>query len=137
MSNHLKASELFSNAHVTIGCDYSQRVLVVARSPNVFESIEDIEAATAALARVFPLSQRARFCILNDYRIGPLRVHPALEPAFNRFRAETERGFVRAALVVATAVGRLRGDRLREATSTLPMLVVESLDEALAFLLKR
>ena len=136
MPPSLRATPLFSSPHLTIGVDRAQRILVITRSSQPFERVEDIEAARLSLAKVFPASQRAGFAILNDYRAAPLRVHPALEPAFARFRAETELGFERAAQIVGTPVGRIRTDRMREA-APLPMKIFGSLDEALVFLTER
>lgn len=131
----LRASVLFKNEHLTIACDRSQRILVITRSARMFDSVEEIDAARLGLMKVFPEAQRAGFSILNDYRLGPVRVHPAHEPAFARFRAETEHGFTRGAIVVSTPVGRARSDRLRESTP-LPSKVFQSLDEAVEYLLQ-
>ncbi len=135
MALTIRATELFRNQHLGIACDRGQRILVITRSSQPFERGEDIDAARLGLAKVFPDAQRAGYSILNDYRQGPLRVHPAHEPAFARFRAETERGFTRAAHLITTAVGRARADRLHQ-PATIPYLLFETLDEALAFLLQ-
>jgi len=124
---------LFENAQLQVRCDHAQRILVVVRTDVPFQRVEEIDATTAALARVFPVERRAGFAILSDFRGGPLRVHPALEPAFTRYREESVRGFARAAVVVGSAVGRIRGDRLREHHAGLKVLVTESVDEALTF----
>jgi len=135
MQYSLKASELFSNGHVTIGCDYGQRIVVVTRKARPYESVEEIDKARQQFFSAAPTAQRAQYCVLNDYRLAPLRVHPALEPAFARYRAETERGFARAAVLVTTKVGGIRSGRLGDAAS-LPLLVSESLEEALEFLIR-
>lgn len=132
----LRTTVLFKNEHLTISCDRGQRILVITRSSQPFESVEEIDTARLGLAKAFPESQRAGYSILNDYRLGPVRVHPAHEPAFARFRAETERGFTRAAHVIASAVGKARSERLREGAA-LPSKLLHSLDDALAYLLER
>jgi hypothetical protein len=131
----IRATELFRNQHLTIACDRGQRILVITRSSKPFERVEEIDAVRLSLAKVFPAAQRVAYSILNDYRLGPVRVHPAHEPAFGRFRTETELGFTRAAHLVATPVGRVRSDRLRE-TAALPSKMFHTLDEALAFLIQ-
>ncbi|HEX5099003.1 MAG TPA: hypothetical protein VFV94_05860 [Polyangiaceae bacterium] len=70
--------------------------------------------------------------MLSDCREGPVRVHPALEPAFARYRDETMRGFLRAAVIVKTTLGRIRGDRLGD-SAPVPSLITESVEEALRF----
>ena len=124
---------LFHNAQLSFRCDHAQRIVVVVRTAVPFQRVEEIEATTAALVRVFPSERRAGFSILSDFREGPLRVHPALEPAFTRYREESQRGFVRCAVIVATPVGRARGARLREQEQSTQLLVTESVEAALAF----
>jgi hypothetical protein len=126
-------SELFRNAHLTIRCDYAQRILIIERSSVPFQRVEEIEAVTQALGRVFPVEKRTGFGVLSDFRAGPVRVHPALEPAFTRYREESERGFLRRVVVVATPVGKIRGDRLSD-TAGKSVKMVTSLEEALAYL---
>jgi len=124
---------LFQNAYLSFRCDHAQRIFVVVRTPLPFQRVEEIEATTAALARTFPLEQRKGFSIVSDFRVAPLRVHPALEPAFARYREETMRGFRRAAVIVGTALGRIRGERIGD-SAPLPLLVTESVEEAMSFL---
>jgi len=124
---------LFHNAQLSFRCDHAQRIFVVVRTAVPFQRVEEIEATTAALARIFPTERRAGFSILSDFREGPVRVHPALEPAFTRYREESQRGFVRCAVIVATPVGRARGARLREQEHSSQLLVTESVEDALAF----
>jgi hypothetical protein len=135
MRYSLRASELFSNAHVAIGCDYGQRILVVTRKPQPFDGVEDIDRVRQQFSTAIPDALRGTYSVLNDYRLAPLRVHPSLEPAFGRLRAETERGFMRSAVVVATKVGGIRSERLGVAAS-IPVLVSQSFEDALAFLLR-
>ncbi|MGC4092679.1 MAG: hypothetical protein QM756_33325 [Polyangiaceae bacterium] len=131
----MRASVLFKNEYLTIACDRTQRILVITRSAKPFERVEEIDVARLALSRAFPESQRVGFSVLNDYRLAPVRVHPAHEPAFARFRAETELGFTCAAHVVASPVGRVRSDRLR-GTGTLPSKMFQTFDEALTYLVE-
>jgi hypothetical protein len=134
MRYSLKASQLFSNVHATIGCDYAQRILVVTRKSRPYESVADIEKMRQQFSSAAPEALRATYSVLNDYRLAPLRVHPALEPAFARLRAETERGFARSAILVATKVGAIRSGRLGDA-APIPVLISQSLEDALQFLI--
>jgi hypothetical protein len=126
---------LFNNAHVAIGCDYGQRILVVTRKSRPFDSVDDIDKVRQQFSSAIPEALRSTYSVLNDYRAAPLRVHPSLEPAFGRLRAETERGFMRSAVVVATKVGGIRSGRLGDA-ATIPVLVSQSFEDALAFLIR-
>ncbi|HWP05730.1 MAG TPA: hypothetical protein VNN72_08315 [Polyangiaceae bacterium] len=124
---------LFQNAHLSFRCDHAQGIVVAVRTPLAFQHVEEIEATTAALVRTFPVERRKGFTILSDFREGPVRVHPALEPAFTRYRDETMRGFLRGAVIVGTTLGRIRGDRLGD-SAPIPLLITESVEEALAFM---
>lgn len=108
-------------------------MLLLQRTALPFQRVEEIEAMTQALARVFPTERRKGFVILSDFRDAPVRVHPALEPAFLRYREESERGFVRSAVIVATPVGQVRGNRLRDAAGQ-GAAIVTTVEDALAFL---
>jgi hypothetical protein len=132
----LHGTELFKNAHVRLSCDYAQGIVILQRTALAFQRLEEVEAATEALARALPHDKRAGFSILSDFRSAPVRVTPALEPAFARFRQETERGFSRAAIVVSTPVGRVRSDRLKD-TALIPVAIVETVELALEFLKAR
>jgi len=129
-------SQLFENEYITIHCKVRERIVVVRRSGIPFRNRQDLDETTAEFARVFPIHRRRGFSILNDVRQGPVTVHQFLEPAHTRFRKESERGFDRSAIVVSTLLGRVRSSRLAAGVG-LPMVIVDSMEEALAFLTAR
>jgi hypothetical protein len=58
-------------------------------------------------------SQRSQWArIVLEMRHAPVHVHPTLDPAFERFRRETETGCAGLAIVLVTPLGRVRSDRL-------------------------
>lgn len=118
---------------VRVTIDYVARVVHLHRSKRPFRTLDEVEETTRALATALPPHRRSGFGMLIDMRVAPERVTQALEPAFDRFRSETERGFERAAVVVASTLGRARSQRLQR-SARVPILVADSLDEALEFL---
>jgi hypothetical protein len=120
------------DAYITVRLLRSPRIVLLVRTAQAFPTIADIDRSTAALNEVLPHSKRLGLRIVIDMRLAPVRVHPALDPAFERFCRETEQGFVRAAVVVATPLGRVRADRLSKPTSV-PARVVGSFEEAVQF----
>jgi hypothetical protein len=109
------------------------RIVLLVRTREPFRTISDLEQCIADFSRFIPASRRARWRIIIDMRLGPTRVDPSLEPAFERFRKETHAGFARAAVIVETPLGRVRAERLSN-ISDVPLCVVGSLEEALAFI---
>ncbi len=126
------AREIFKNEHFVITCDHSRRVVFVQRTAVPLRRASDVEEGISALVREVPAERRVGWGIVSDYRDAPLRVHPALEPVWARYRSESERGFRRAAVVVATPVGKVRGARLGEG-ARIPVVIVNSMEEALRF----
>jgi len=108
---------------------FADKVVVVRRTAAPFARIADIDRAIDVLAKALPADRRKGHAVLIDMRTAPVRTDPSLEPAFARYRAETERGFERAVVVVDTVVGRIRSDRLGQ-TTQIPLDIVATLDEA-------
>jgi hypothetical protein len=121
------------NAYLSVRLLPSSRIVLLTRTAQAFETATEIDQCAAELARAVPRETRNGLRILLDMRSGPIRVHPALDPAFERFRRETELGFACAAVVVATPLGKLRADRLAN-PKAFPVRVVGSLEEALDFI---
>lgn len=108
---------------------YADKIVIVRRTPALFARLGDIEATTEALARVLPTERRKQHGVLVDMRVAPVRTDPSLEPAFERYRREVERGFERVVVVVTTVVGRMRSERLG-AAAQIPLTIVGSIEEA-------
>jgi hypothetical protein len=127
---------LVQNAFLSLRWFPTLRLVLLTRTSQAFQTAADIEHCTTELARAVPLGGRKGARIVLDMRHAPVRVHPALDPAFERFRRETETGFACSAIVVVTPLGRVRSDRLTSTVSTasFPMRVVSSLEAALEFI---
>lgn len=108
---------------------FTDKVVVVRRTALPFARVADTDRAIEVIARALPDHLRTGHSVLVDMRVAPLRTDPSLEPAFARYRAEVERGFDRAVVVVATVLGRVRSDRLGQ-TTRIPLDVVATIDEA-------
>jgi hypothetical protein len=75
-------SELVRKAHMSVRLLQPQGLVVLARTETPFETAQEVDACVADLRRAVPLDSRPRFCMLVDMRRAPIRVHPALDPAF-------------------------------------------------------
>jgi hypothetical protein len=126
-------SSVLQGPYMSVRLFPSARIALLTRSALVFQTPGEVDECTEELSQALPRASRQSLRIIVDMRLGPIRVHPALDPAFERFRRETELGFLRSAVIVATPLGRLRADRLHGRTNV-PMRVVGSLEDALAFL---
>jgi hypothetical protein len=123
-------TELLRSAHVMLRLYRSRRIALLTRSEQAFETASAIDRCVSDLARGLPHAARRELRIIIDTRRSPLRVHPALDPAFERFRKETQAGFLAAAIVIASPVGRARAERFA-APVALPIAIFGSLAEAL------
>jgi hypothetical protein len=120
-------------AHVSVRLFQSPRIVLFTRTNEPFEAVADVERCIRDFARIMPARSRAQWRIVIDMRLGPTRVHPALDPAFARLRKETQVGFTRVAVIVETPLGRVRAERLAS-TSDVPHCVVHTLEDAVEFL---
>jgi hypothetical protein len=105
------------------------RILLLTRTAQLFQTPLELDQCATELLAALPRDTRSGWRHLIDMRQAPVRVHPSLDPAFDRFRAETEIGFARVAVIVETPLGRVRADRLAKPTSR----IVDSIEEALLF----
>jgi len=124
---------LLSGDHLSVRVFRTQRLALFTRTSAPFLTAAEVERCINDLARVLPASDRAGWRVLIDMRLSPIRVDPALDPAYERLRRETHAGFERVAVVVTTPLGRMRAERLSKGAS-IPVAIVGSLDEAFAFL---
>jgi hypothetical protein len=127
------SSLALQNAHVSMRLFQCPRIVLFTRKKEPFETVADVDRCTQDFARVLPVRARARWRIVIDMRLGPTRVHPSLDPAFERLRKETHLGFDRVAVVVGTPLGRVRAERLA-INADVPLCIVHSLEEAVDFL---
>ncbi len=124
-----RGTSLLRSDLVEMDIHFADKVVVVRRTAVQFARVADLDRAVELIAGALPSERRRGYSVLLDMRIAPLRTDPSLEPAFARYRAETERGFERVVVVVATVVGRIRSDRLGQ-TTRIPINIVASIDEA-------
>jgi hypothetical protein len=124
-----RGNPVWRNEFVELEVSYADKIVIVRRTAAPFARLGDIEATTEALARVLPIERRKQHAVLVDMRVAPVRTDPSLEPAFERYRREVERGFERAVVVVTTVVGRMRSERLAAAVQ-IPLTIVGSIEEA-------
>jgi hypothetical protein len=107
-------------------------IVLLTRTSQVFDTVAEIERTIEDLARSIPLRTRSGWSVIIDSRLSPTRVNPALEPAFERLRRESQAGFSCVAVIVATPLGKMRSERLSN-VSDVPVRTVGSIEEALEF----
>lgn len=135
-ATNLAKRPVLRNEFIEVEVDYSRRIVFLRRSASPFRHPEAIDRTIAELAQALPDRVRARSGILLDMRQGPTRPKPELDTAFQRYRSETERGFDRVAVVVESALGKVRSDRLK-ATSEVEVQIFQSPDDAESWLMER
>lgn len=124
---------LVQNAFYSLRLHKAYQVILFTRTSQPFQAAAEIDLCTSELSKALPRAARNGIRVVLDMRQGPIRVHPALDPAFERFRKETQAGFARTAVVVTTPLGRVRADRLANADGS-PMRIVGSMEEAVDFI---
>jgi hypothetical protein len=132
----LVSRRLLQSDFVEVEVDYARRIVVLRRSSNAFRNSAEVDQTIAELAKAVPDRVRAGHQILIDMRGAPVRANPELDTAFERYRAETERGFERVAVLVESTLGKIRSDRLKQ-TAKAEVGIFLSLDEALSWLIER
>lgn len=125
-------STLFQNPQLSSRQFQSARIVLTTRTSEPYQTLGELERSIDELAKALPVPVRAGWRHIIDMRLGPTRVHPALDPAFERLRRETNVGFARVAVIVTTPLGRVRAERLN--VSPVPLSIVGTLEEALAFI---
>lgn len=126
-------AELLRSPHFSLRLFHAPRIALMTRTSAPLQTVAEVERCIEDFARAIPAQARGGWRVVIDMQQGPTRVHPALDPAFQRLRSETQAGFSRVAVIVATPLGKIRAERLAQ-VSTLPLAVVGSLEEALEFL---
>jgi hypothetical protein len=125
-------SPALQNRHLSVRLLQLHRVVLTTRTSELFQTLAEVERCIDDLAKALPVPARAGWRNIIDMRLAPTRVHPALDPAFERLRRETNVGFARVAVIVTTPLGRVRAERLN--ISPVPLLIVGTMEEALDFL---
>jgi hypothetical protein len=133
---NLANRRVLKNDFIEAEVDYSRRIVIVTRNATAFRQPDEIDRTIAELTQALPDHLRTGSRILIDMRQGPTRPKPELDTAFERFRTETERGFERVAVLVESALGKVRSDRLKSTADT-EVRIFQSLDDARAWLAQR
>lgn len=87
------------------------RVVEVRRTERGFETVGELDDAHLELIRTLDTQPRVRLGIVVDLRLAPARNDPDFERAMVRHRPRLFESFVRRAVVVRSAVGRLNVQR--------------------------
>ncbi len=132
----IQAFDVFENKHWALLRVRPQLILVVRRTAVPFESAEEVHASFAELEAALAEYNRKRFSLLVDLRSAPQRNDPEYEKAASHEPASLSKDFVRVAVVVRTAAGKLQvGRHVR--TSGAKMQLFNDEAEALEYLQPR
>lgn len=111
-------------------------VLAVRRTDASYESVEEVTASFAELDRAMKDYNRRLFSLLVDLRAAPKRNDPEYEKAAAREPVVLARDFIRCAVLVATAAGKLQvGRHIR--MNSIKMKLFDDEVEALEYLQPR
>jgi hypothetical protein len=132
----IHAFEVYENKHWALLRVRPQMILLVRRTPVPYESVEDVHASFAELEAALEEYNRKHFSILVDLRSAPQRNDAEYERAASHEPAALAKNFVRAAVLVRTAAGKLQvGRHMRNLGIKMPPFNDEA--EALEYLQPR
>ena len=103
---------LLTNQHFVIGAYAGERIFRVTRTSVPFVTKDEVETSCRAVERTLNRQGRATSCVIVDSRDAPGRNDPQFEAWFSPHRKAMILGFLRAAVLVRMAVGKLQVDRL-------------------------
>jgi hypothetical protein len=103
---------LLTNAHFRIDVYPGAAILRVTRTGVAFASKADVDSSCRAVEAALNRHGRATSCVIVDSREAPGRNDPQFEAWFSPHRKGMITGFLRAAILVRMAVGKLQVDRL-------------------------
>jgi hypothetical protein len=132
----LNAIEVYENLHWTLLRVRPQHILIVRRTDQPYESAEEVYESFQGLEGALLEYDRKHFSLLVDLRAAPQRNDPEYEHAAAQEPIELARDFVRVAVLVRTAAGKLQvGRHIRN--SGAKMLPFNDEVEALEYLQPR
>jgi hypothetical protein len=102
---------LLRTAYFELEVDPARKYVRYVRSATAFESVATYETVLDRLLEALERVERSHYAILVDMRLGPIRSGDDFDASAFRFRREVFRGFARAAVLVATEIGRLQVTR--------------------------
>jgi hypothetical protein len=103
---------VLKNRHYVVEPLAGERIVVAVRSVEPFATKAEVDSSCGALLRALDTFGRSTSCVLIDSRLAPGRTDPHFDGWFARYRSGMLTGFLRAAILVQSAVGRLHADRL-------------------------
>ena len=117
----------FANKHWLVDRGTTQLLLRVSRTEAPFLRLEDVTMSFNELDHALGTYNRRHFCLLVDMRAAPQRNDPEFEQAASHQPAVLSAGFVRVAVLVRTASGRLQvGRHIRTQSIAMNMFNDES-----------
>lgn len=102
---------LLSDAHFEMVYDDAVRVVSLRRTTAPFSTISQMRDGFEAVNRILDGIGRSTISLVVDTREAPPRNDPDFEKAFAPLRSKMFRGLRRAAVLVATPIGRLQVER--------------------------
>jgi hypothetical protein len=103
---------LLKNDHFAVDAYPGERIFRVTRTAVQFATKDEVDTSCRAVERTLNRQVRATSCVLVDSRDALPRNDPQFEAWFSPYRKGMILGFLRAAILVRMAVGKLHVDRL-------------------------
>lgn len=101
--------------HWSVRRDVTQNVVWLVRSPEPYNSVEEIHASFDPIYRALAVVPRDRSALIIDMREARWRNDASFEDATAVHRRRLVEGFARVALLVRTTLGKLQAQRLSRA----------------------
>lgn len=104
-------TQVFQNKHWVVERDPTRPLVVVRRTSEPYASVSEVEASFRPLELALDASDRRAQVLLIDMRTAPSRNDPDFEAAASSHPSRFARGFLRLAILVRTAAGKLQAQR--------------------------
>lgn len=127
--------QLLSTPHANISLDHAKKLVRFTRTALGYRSAPELEADCVVNLQLLDSLDRKHLTLLIDLREAPPRNDDAFEQTMKDFRRNLCANFVRSAVLVRTAVGKLQVKRLAQ-HDRVEMLITQEELEALSYLLE-
>jgi hypothetical protein len=109
---------VYDDPYATVTYFPEKRLVIYRRKATPYPDAKTVRASLEASRSSMPGTRLSHHVFLMDVREGPMRSDPEFESATRDAGPELSKMFLRAAVLVKTAVGKLQMNRIRQERST-------------------
>lgn len=109
---------VYDDPYATVTYFPERKLVVYRRKATPYPDVKSVRASLEASRASMPGTRLSHHVFLMDVREGPMRVDPEFESATREAGPELSKMFLRSAVLVKTAVGKLQMNRIRQERNT-------------------